>query len=365
MKILHLLYSGLGGTGNSFFSLINADVNHEFAHEALFAGVEEIRKEYITKSNFFQLPWNFIGKKKRIDIAFNRKLTSAINESKSSIILLYGSRFVLLSKIAAVTSKNRKQLIVIETQSNQLKTNSEWVWLIFSMLFADHLVFLTDEFKQEIFKKFPLIYRLKRCSVINNGIDLTFFTPALKPFCKTLVIGMQSRVVAIKDHTTLIHAFALLQRQHPELDVILKIAGDGNCLQGIKELAGQLRMNDKIHFTGTLNEPELLSFLQSLDIYVHATLGETMSTAIMQAMACKLPVVASDVPGINNMISNHITGLLVPVQDKTALADAIYSLIKAPEKTASLKENAFKFAQMHYSNKTMFANYAAIFEKYK
>ncbi|MBK8495622.1 MAG: glycosyltransferase family 4 protein [Chitinophagaceae bacterium] len=58
-----------------------------------------------------------------------------------------------------------------------------------------------------------------------------------------------------------------------------------------------------------------MAFLQSLDIYVHASLGETMSTAIMQAMACKLPIVASDVNGINNMIIHGKTGILVPTHN--------------------------------------------------
>ncbi|MEO7767516.1 MAG: glycosyltransferase family 4 protein [Ferruginibacter sp.] len=363
MKILHLLYSGLGGTGSSFFSLIKADENKKFGYEAIFAGVEDIRPEYITKCSFFKLPWKYLRKRRGVDMAFNRELVSTVKTSRSSIVLLHGSRFILLAKIAVIGGKNKKRVIVVETQSNQLKTNAEWAWLAVSLLFADHLVFLTDEFKQEICKKFPLIYRPNRCSVINNGIDLTFFTPALKGTSKTIVLGMQSRIVAIKDHTTLIHAFALLQSQYTELDLLLKIAGDGSSLPEMKELARQLQVTNKIQFTGTLNEPELVCFLQSLDIYVHASLGETMSTALMQAMACKLPIVASDVPGINNMITDRVTGLLVPVQDKTALAKSIHSLINDRGKAASLKEAAYNFAKTHYSNKTMFAKYAAIFEK--
>ena len=86
-----------------------------------------------------------------------------------------------------------------------------------------------------------------------------------------------------------------------------------------------------------------------------------MSTAIMQAMACGKPVVASDVPGINNMIQHNTTGILVPPKDPVALADALTRLINNPAMADQLANNAFNFAVANYSNKKMLDNYKAIF----
>ncbi|MEO5889797.1 MAG: glycosyltransferase family 4 protein [Ferruginibacter sp.] len=365
MKILHLLYSGLGGTGNVFFSMIKADENSLFEYEAIFAGVEDIRQEYIMKSNLFGFSWKYIRKKRGWDTRFSRSMVSSITTSPSSIILLHGSRFILLAKIAAIFSKNKKKILAIETQSNHLKTKKEWVWLILTLLLADHIVFLTEQFKHEVGRKFPLLYRTQNCSVINNGIDLALFTPAIRPRTEVILLGMQSRIVTIKDHATLLKAFALLQTAHPELTLELMIAGEGDNLPAMKELAEELKISAQVQFTGLLDEPQLVGFLQSLDIYIHASLGETMSTAIMQAMACKLPVIASDVPGISNMITNKVTGILVPVQNTKALAHAIYSLITDAQKAGLIKEAAFNFAQSYYSNTTMFAKYKAVFEQLK
>ena len=81
----------------------------------------------------------------------------------------------------------------------------------------------------------------------------------------------------------------------------------------------------------------------------------------MQAMACGLPIIASDVPGINNMIINNKTGILVPVKNEKLMADTIMYLVNNNSLATGLSENAFKFAKMHYSNVTMFKKYKELF----
>jgi glycosyltransferase involved in cell wall biosynthesis len=362
MKILQVLYSGLGGHGNVFFSFISADENDINEYEAIFAGIEDIREEYISKSTEYNIKWNFIKKTRRLDFAFNKNFIKTVKASPASIILLNGSRLILAAKIATMFSKTKKKIVVTETQANHLKTKAEWVSLAFAMFLADGFVFLTESFKEEVRKKLPLFFKPRKITIINNGLDLDFFKPSVKPVSKTITIGMQSRIVPIKDHATLLHAFALLQHQFPALKLELKIAGDGQSLPEMRELAKELKIQHNIVFTGMLNEADLIIFLQSLDIYVHASLGETMSTAIMQAMACKLPIIASDVAGINNMIKHNETGILVEVRNETALANAIHFVITNPSKTIQLKESAYNFAMSNYSNKTMFAKYQSVFE---
>lgn len=362
MKIAHILYSGLGGHGNVFFSMVKAAEHTEFDFEAIFAGIEEVRGEYVTACNASNVQWTFVHKTPGLDISFNRSIIAAIKASKSSIIFLHGSRFFILAKLGVLLSKNKKRVVIRETQPNHLKSKADWVGLVFALLFADKMIFLTERFQKDIQKKLKWIYKSQKVSVINNGIDLNFFKPAEKMSVKLTVIGMQSRIMETKDHATLLHAFAAFQHQHPDCEIQLKIAGDGDLMPAMQILAKQMEISEKVEFVGMLNEGDLATFLQSLDIYVHASLGETMSTAIMQAMACKLPIIASDVPGINNMIENDKTGILVPSKNSTALADAIYTLINNPGKAAALKEAAFDFAVLNYSNKTMFAKYKAVFK---
>ena len=362
MKVLHLLYAGLGGHGNVFFSFIKADENKQIENEAIFAGVEPIRDEYISNCNKANIPWQSLRKRKGVDIGFSKKLLHSLRASISSVIFLHGSRFIILAKIAVLTSSKKKKIVVRETQANHLKTGYDWMRLIASMILADRMVFLTPVFEAEIRKKLSLIYRPNKISIVNNGIDLTFFKPAIKQANKRIILGMQSRIVSIKDHSTLLKAFAILQQDPSQLSLELKIAGEGDLMPALKLLAKELQIDNKVQFTGVLNEDDLLHFLHGIDIYVHASMGETMSTAIMQAMACRLTVIASDVPGINNMIEHNKTGVLIPVKNEAALANAILYIIDNPTKANAMAQAAYSHALLNFSSKTMFAKYVSLFE---
>ena len=86
-----------------------------------------------------------------------------------------------------------------------------------------------------------------------------------------------------------------------------------------------------------------------------------MSTAIMQVMACNIPLIASDVLGVNNMIKDMETGLLVTAKDETKLSQAILQYIDDSTLAAKLASNAYTFAKENYSNKKMLQSYKVIF----
>ena len=360
MKALHILYSGLSGVGNFFFSFVQGDEEKKFEYEAIFFG-KTIRDSYVEKCSDSHIKWKLIKKKYRIDITFNIALLKAVAQSDTDAIFLDGSRFILPVRLGVLFGKKKKKIIVTERQANHLKRTSEWIGLVLAMFMADNIVFITESFKDEIQKKLKWIYQKKKIRVISNGIDLNFFKPAPRhPISEKVTIGMQSRLVSIKDHPTLIKAFAIVKKQMPLLKTELKIAGSGNQSETLKTLVDQLKLNDYVIFTGLLNEKDLLDFMHSLDIYVHSSYGEVMSMALMQAMACRVPIVASDVPGINNMIKNNDTGILVPPKDETAMANAVLDLINNKSHAEKIKNAAYNEATQHFSNKVMFEKYALL-----
>ncbi len=173
---------------------------------------------------------------------------------------------------------------------------------------------------------------------------------------------MQSRLSPTKDHLTLVKAFAqLISGNSSSASMQLLIAGDGDCKDALQRLVEELNITSYVVFKGMIDESFLPAFINSLDIYVHATLGETMSTAIMQVMACRLPVIASDVKGVNNMIKNDENGLLVPAKDENKLAAAIEYLLQNPAIAKRLAKAAYDTAINKFSNVSMFNNYKAIF----
>jgi L-malate glycosyltransferase len=361
MKILHVLYSGLGGHGNVFFSMAEADEKKVHEFEALFNGVEEVKQEYIERCREKNIAWNFVKKKPGIDIGYYFKLYWQIKKGGPDVVFLHGGAALIPAKLAKITGRTIKKIIVRETQANHLKTKADWFYLATSMMAADKMVYLSTAYKEQVKTKLPFLYSEKRTVVIPNGINLQAFNDFKKQRDdKKILLGMQSRLIPIKDHITLINAFAILLKKNLKQQLLLMIAGEGEYKETLEKLAAVLNIADKVIFTGMLEEKELVSFLNNLDIYIHATLGETMSTALMQAMACAKPIIASDVPGINNMVENNVTGLLVPVQNADALAAAVLKLIDNPVLAGQLSANSLNIATTGFSNKTMLEKYNAI-----
>ncbi len=363
MKVLHVLYSGLGGHGNVFFSLLDADQQHEFTCEALFFGVEDVRSEYIAKCEKAGIKWGFAKKKPGLDLRFNVQMISSIWKTGADIIFLHGSAYILMTKLVILFKNTKCRIVVRETQANHLKTNAQKLFMCFSMLLADKIVFLTKEFKEQVKKTHEFLFNESKTAIVPNGLNLQLYKPGKKAERNYFFIGMQSRLVPIKDHLTLIKAFSLMLTDPPAhfISYTLRIAGDGDCRPKLELYAKEIGIAEHIEFTGTLDQDGLLDFLQSLDLYVHASFGETMSTAIMQAMACRLPVIASDVTGINNMVEDKKNGLLVKTEDSETLAALLRECINKPELREKLASNAASFAELQFSNNRMFRDYRNIF----
>jgi glycosyltransferase involved in cell wall biosynthesis len=359
-KITHLLYSGLGGHGSVFFSLVKADQQHEFATEAIFCGIEEVRKDYILQCEELRVPYKMIKKKPGVHPGVFLKLYRAFSNSKPDTLFLHGATFIIPA-IVYKTFRGKVKLIVRDTQAHHLKTKREWFWLRLAIRFADQLVFLTRESLEGVHQKIKTKRLEMKAVIIPNGLDTSLYSPApARDINSIAVIGMQSRLQPIKDHPVLLKAFALLKAAIPRHRLYLRIAGDGETLNDLKVLTLKLGIQNEVEFCGMLNENDLIGFMQSLDIYVHATFGETMSNSIMQAMACGLPVVASNVWGVSNMIRNDVNGLLYVSGDATELCDKLCGLVRDDSLRKRLSDEARKYAVEQYSLPRLFQKYNKI-----
>jgi glycosyltransferase involved in cell wall biosynthesis len=364
MKALHILYSGLGGHGNVFVSMVEADSDHQYQYEALFFGIEDIRPEYIKMAEEKGIPWHFVKKKPGLDLASYRKIVKIIKQSAPEILFIHGSAYFFPAWYAALVAPHKIKIVLRETVPSHLKTMIDWVGLAFALVFAKKTVFLNVEYRDIIKKQMRLLFSDKRTTVIGNGIDLNLFKPDHKRTADCIRLGMQGRLSVTKDHATLIKAFHIIVKQgEGKQNFELILAGGGTEREALEKLAAELMIQDKVKFLGMLKEAALPAFINSLDIYIHATLGEMMSTAIMQVMACDMPIVASDVFGVNNMIKNGENGLLVPVGDEHKLATAIRFYLDNPEVRDAHGKNGFAFAENNYSSKLMFKRYQAVFEE--
>jgi glycosyltransferase involved in cell wall biosynthesis len=209
-------------------------------------------------------------------------------------------------------------------------------------------------------------YRLRRIPVgplrsprlIPNGIDLERFAPALSRSdpAATVHIGMATRMAAQKDFTSLIRAVDRLRdRALPPFHVTL--VGDGPDRPKLETLADRLRLRDKITFAGRIESQHVVEFLQSLDVFVHATFGESVGMALLEAYGVGLPILTTDVSGVSNMVRHGIDGLMVPVGHPEPLADELGRLISDSELRRTLGRAARERAVADFGSELMARRY--------
>lgn len=356
MKILQVLYSGLGGHGSVVFSLIDGDQQKQWQHSLLFYGVEPLNEGYAQKATARNISFDIIkaeaGKPSRSWRLFYRSLKKA----EPDLILLHSNS--LLIPAWWYCKRNRKKLVTVEHTPNQVKRRAEkWISILAQYL-SNVVVLLTQNYEAELKKKLGRHFHQKKTVVIPNGIDTCYFIPLSDRKKDDIIkLGMAARFSNQKDQLLLVNVIEKLQEQSKGR-FQLWLAGDGNELETVKKHAKEKGLDDIIFFTGNLDEKKLLQFYQQLDIYLHASRGETMSTSIMQAMSCGLPIVASDIPGINNLLIAG-TGLLV-THKAESFAKAINSVVLSPGTADNLRKKARVYAEDHFSNKKMFESYSLI-----
>lgn len=214
-------------------------------------------------------------------------------------------------------------------------------------LFTDKIIMLTEIDKNEHIK-FG-IGKEDKFTVISDGIEINKFitrgivdrAQARREFGippEIPLIGIVARLVAVKGHKYLLRAFKMLLEKTP--DARLLIVGDGALKENLKRYCNKNGMADKVIFAGLRYDvPRILSML---DLVALPSLNEGLGIALLEAMAMKKPVVASDIAGIPEIVEDGVVGYLVPPKDPASLANRISKIIQNPRLAEAMGENGFK-----------------------
>ena len=148
------------------------------------------------------------------------------------------------------------------------------------------------------------------------------------------VIGWVGRVDLVKNPRMLLKAAQLLKGE----DLHFLLIGDGELLSDMRRLAKELSIESIITFPG--HREDIPAILTAMDIYVLSSLNEGFGRSIIEAQAAGLPVIATNVGGVREIIMDGETGILIPSQDYQALAHKIMKLMKEPALRQRLSADA-------------------------
>ncbi|MBU1691827.1 MAG: glycosyltransferase [Gammaproteobacteria bacterium] len=159
-----------------------------------------------------------------------------------------------------------------------------------------------------------------RFQIVHCGVDPQHFgyIEVKQPAKKLLYTG---RLAAEKGLPVLFESLKLLGQQG--YDYELTLVGDGNDRKSLEELARQMGIADRLVFAGFASQDGVRDYLMQSDIFILPSFAEGVPVSLMEAMACGIPVIATYVGGIAELIEPGETGLLVPPSDPAALRDAI------------------------------------------
>jgi glycosyltransferase involved in cell wall biosynthesis len=195
----------------------------------------------------------------------------------------------------------------------------------------------------------------EKFTAIPSGIDMDLFKPdpgtvqgkrqELSIPRDAQLVGTVARLDPVKGVGFLIEAMNSVCRELPQARLL--VVGDGSEKAAYEKMVRDLGMARSVIFTGFAEDVAVL--LGSMDVFVLPSLNEGMGRVILEAMACRKPVIASCVGGIPELVQDGVTGLLVPPADPQALSLAILALLRSPGKAGTLAENGYRSLGERYT----------------
>jgi glycosyltransferase involved in cell wall biosynthesis/GT2 family glycosyltransferase len=202
----------------------------------------------------------------------------------------------------------------------------------------------------------PYILASTRQAVIPNGVDVERFQPSAAKRSATrtrlglprdaLVIGVVARLSQQKQPETSIALFAALRQRFPGLYLVM--AGSGPLEPVLREQVKGLRLRGAVIFAGFVEAVDEL--MPALDLHVLMSRNEGFGIATVEAMACGVPAVATDVPGSADILRDCPAGMLVPAGDLDAAVRLVGDLLADPARRAAMGNHGRAEAVQRYSN---------------
>ncbi|NEO74702.1 glycosyltransferase family 4 protein, partial [Moorena sp. SIO3H5] len=164
--------------------------------------------------------------------------------------------------------------------------------------------------------------------IVHCGIDPSLFKPVTHKGegKRLLFIG---RLAAAKGLPILLESLVTLQKKYP--NILLTVIGDGPERKQLEAKTIQLGLSGNVDYVGAKSQTQVREYLQQTDIFVMSSFAEGVPVVLMEAMETGIPVVATQIAGVSELVEHQINGYLVPPGDTTSLSDHIDILLNNPD----------------------------------
>lgn len=348
MKVVQIIYSGIGGVGSVAFELIEGDIHKQWRSVFLFLGVEKIFPGFKTKCKNLNIKFylydnvrNYLFKEIFVFLKLIKERPNIIISHNANIFSLILYKYIFSIKVLYVDHtpffyRNFKNKLID----------------IFINFFIDKVIYVNQAFK----RKSTLVIRKKK-EFINNGISTPLNKKKNKKIRGIFKIGMLSRFSKGKRQDLLIKSIYKINRKLPKIKIKLFLIGEGENLEISKKLVSELGLQKIVIFKKKLKYQDINKWLDKIDCYVHLSKDEGLSTAILKAIAFKKPVVASDNLGNSFLKNNKKQNAVLVNNNIENISNSIIKIIYNDTFRKMIIENSYKLFKKKYSNIIMFNSY--------
>ena len=295
-----------------------------------------------------------------VDPGAVRRLRKLFREQRVDLVVTHSSIDSWLSGWAASLTRPRPLVVRVRHLAGGIHTR-----LVYTHL-CDAIVAISRDIKRHMVQNKGI--RADKIEVIYSGLELERFCLPVRPahLRGQWGVGPGDKLVGIvavmrnkKGHRFLIRAAPRILSRHPQTKFVF--VGSGPKEAEIREQISAGGLQEHFILTGSRRDiPEILN---SLDIFVLPAQLEALGQAIIEAMAAGLPVVASRVGGIPELVQDGVTGLLVPAEDVRALAGAVNSLLDDPRLARRMGAQGRRFVQAEFSYRRMIDKTEAFYRR--
>ncbi|NOZ63406.1 MAG: glycosyltransferase family 4 protein [Caldiserica bacterium] len=302
-------------------------------------------------------------------IAFVKIFLLCLREN-FDIVHTHTSKAGILGRWAAKLSGTR---IIVHTPHGHIFYGYErelsaafyaWVERITAWI-TDTLITLTERGKIEHLERG--ISSAERIKVIYSGVEIEKFSLPRDKISQrralglpegAKIVGCVGRMVPVKGHIHFLEAACMVKEKYPEAYFVLQ--GEGPLKKELMEKAKSLSLSSCCMFLSSATPVQKV--FSSLDVFVLPSLNEGMGRVLVEAMATGLPIVASRVGGVPELVRNGINGYLVPPGDEDALAASITSLLKEPALASRMGEKGKEMSKK-FSAQRMLAQIESLYKE--
>ena len=355
MRVLHT-ESSLGWGGQEIRILTEARAVAREGHDVAIACPTESRIFAEAARHGVEAVALPVARKGLAALAATRRL---IAERRPDVVNTHSSTDSWMVALACATLAGAPPIVRTRHVSSPLPRNAATRWLYAR---AARTVTTGERLRRQLVAEAAL--DPARVVSVPTGIDLGRFRPGERAAARAAtglpaeaqVVGIVATLRSWKGHRYLLEALARLSRP----DVLLAVVGDGPQREALERQARELRIERQVRFAG--NRDDVPAWMQAFDLFcLPSYANEGVPQALMQAMACGLAVVTTDVGSITEIVSHGETGVLVPPQDPDALAAALTRLIDRPAEREALGERAAAAARERFGEERMAAAMLAEF----